>query len=114
MSDSVTIPHAEYERLRSAAEELGDIAAYDAARAALAECREELVPASFANRLMDGEHPVRVFREMRGLSHSCLAERSGVNRVQIVDIEAGRRHGSVLTLKRLADALDVIVDDLIA
>jgi mRNA interferase RelE/StbE len=35
------------------------------------------------------------------------------NRVQIADIEAGRKSGSVATLHKLAEALAVTVDDLI-
>ena len=49
----------------------------------------------------------------RGLSQSELARASGVNRVQIVDIEADRNSGSVRTLRKLADVLSVTVDDLI-
>ncbi|WP_249030804.1 helix-turn-helix transcriptional regulator [Roseinatronobacter thiooxidans] len=41
-----------------------------------------------------------------------LARRSGVNRIQIIDIEAGRKTGSAATLKKLAMALQVDMDDL--
>ena len=53
------------------------------------------------------------WREFRNLTQSDLARSSGVNRIQIVDIEAGRNNGSVRTLRRLAAALAVSVDDLI-
>ena len=56
---------------------------------------------------------MRVWREYRALSQSALARASGVSRVQIVEIEAGRNSGSVHTLRKLADALRVTVDDLI-
>ena len=65
MSEMVTITREEYRRLLSAAEDLADIAAYDRARAALAAGDDELVPAEFANRLITGESPVRVYREFR-------------------------------------------------
>jgi mRNA interferase RelE/StbE len=42
-----------------------------------------------------------------------LFETSGVNRVQIADIEAGRKSGSVETIRKLADALGVAMDDLV-
>ena len=98
----------------SAAEE--DHAAIQAAlavEARIARGEEELVPASVVDRLIDGEPPLRVWREFRDQSQAALARASGVNRVQIVDIEAGRSRGSVHTLRRLADALSVAVDDLI-
>ncbi|MBL3565799.1 helix-turn-helix transcriptional regulator, partial [Rhodovulum sulfidophilum] len=37
----------------------------------------------------------------------------GVNRVQIHEIETGKKNGSAQTLKKIADALGVTVDDLI-
>ena len=109
----VTIPKEENDRLRAAAEDLADISAYDRVRADLAAGREELIPAVFADRLIDGESPVRVFRELRGQTQSSLARASGVNRVQVADIEAGRSSGSVETMRRLAEALKVTIDDLV-
>ncbi|WP_260397842.1 helix-turn-helix transcriptional regulator [Sphingopyxis sp. JAI128] len=112
----VTIPQEEYDRLREAAEDLADLRAYDGAKAALAALaagEEELVPADYAKRLIAGESPLRVWRELRGLSQVGLGKASGVNRVQIADIEAGRGKGSVETVRKLADALGVAVDDLV-
>ena len=60
-----------------------------------------------------GESPVRVYRNLRGMTQTALAERSGVNRVQIADIEARRKTGSVETLRKLAAALGVTIDDLV-
>jgi transcriptional regulator with XRE-family HTH domain len=40
-----------------------------------------------------------------------VARQSGVNRIQIIDIEAGRKTGSAATLKKLATALQVDMDD---
>lgn len=114
LNDTVTIPRVEYETLRAAAETLADVRAYDAARLALDEGRDELVPEPFAARLLDGvEHPLTVFRELRGLSNAQLARASGVNRVQIRDIEAGRANGSARTVTALAEALNVDAGDLV-
>ena len=112
MTGTVTITRAEYDRLREAAEDLADLANYDRAKAALAAGEDELIPAEYVDRMTDGESPVRVFRDLRGLSQTALAAASGVNRVQIADIEAGRKTGSVATLRKLADALSVTLDDL--
>lgn len=113
MNKMVTIPREEYDRLREAAEDLADLRAYDGAKAALAAGEEELVPADFAKRLIAGESPLRIWRELRGLSQVGLGKAAGVNRVQIADIEAGRGKGSVETARKLADALGVRVDDLV-
>lgn len=53
-----------------------------------------------------------MFRDLRGLSQTALAAASGVNRVQIADIDADRKTGPVVTLRKLADALAVTLDDL--
>ncbi|UOM37176.1 helix-turn-helix transcriptional regulator [Acuticoccus sp. I52.16.1] len=111
--EMVSIPRAEYERLRTLAEDHADIVEADQALAALRRGEDVALPGEFARRLFDGESPLKVFREFRGLSGSALAERSGVNRVQILDIEAGRSVGSVATLAKLARALDVTIDDLV-
>ncbi|HWJ87564.1 MAG TPA: helix-turn-helix transcriptional regulator [Pelagibacterium sp.] len=113
MTDTVTIPRAEYDRLRAIAEDVADSAAFDRVVARLARGEEEAVPAAFANRIIDGDSPLRVYREYRGLTQVALAEASGVNRVQIADIEAGRKSGSVGTVRKLAVALNVAVDDLV-
>ena len=94
-------------------DDLADLRAYGGAKAALAAGEEELVPAEFAKRLIAGESPLRVWRELRGLSQVKLGAVSGVNRVQIADIEAGRGKGSVETVRKLADALGVRLDDLV-
>lgn len=112
MNKMVTIPQDEYDRLREAADELSDLRVYDGVKADLASGADELVPAEFAKRLIAGESPLRVYRDLRGLTQQGLAEASRVNRVQIADIEAGRSTGSVATLRKLADALDVAIDDL--
>lgn len=93
------------------AEDLVDPRAFDSAKAALAA--GELVPADYAKRLIAGESPLRVWRELSGLSQVKLGTGSGVNRVQIAEIEAGRGKGSVETVRKLAEALGVRVDDLV-
>lgn len=49
-----------------------------------------------------------------GLTQAALAERSGVKRVTVAEIETGRKQGSIATLRALADALGVSLDDLAA
>ena len=113
MNETVTTPRAEYDRLCAIEEEFEDIQAALAVEARIASGEEELLPAQMVDRLIDGEFPLRVWREYRQCSQSALARASGVNRVQIVEIEPGRNNGSVHTLRKLADALRVTVDDII-
>jgi DNA-binding XRE family transcriptional regulator len=112
MNEMVTITREEYQRLVAAAEELADIGAYDRVSSALAAGDEELIPSEFADRLVAGESPVRVYRDLRDMTQVALSEASGVNRVQIANIESGAKRGSIDTLRKLADALRVTLDDL--
>lgn len=101
MNAMVTIPKEEYDRLLYAVEDLADLQSFDRTKAMLVAGEDELIPAEFADRILDGEHPLRVYRDLRGLTQAELAQTSGVNRVYIAAIKA------------LADALAVTVDDLI-
>jgi len=113
MGEMITIPLDEYKALKLAAEGLADLSAYDRAMAAIAHGEEELIPADYAKRMIAGESPLRVWRDYRGLTQVALAMKSGVNRVQIADIEAGRNSGSIDTVRKLAGALGVAIDDLV-
>jgi DNA-binding XRE family transcriptional regulator len=111
--DMVIVPAAEYARLVETAEMVEDVAAFDEARKKLATGGEELVPAEVANRLLEGESPIRVWREHRGFSGEALAARAGITQAYLSQIETGKREGSVSTMKNIAGALGVTVDDLV-
>lgn len=114
MTETVTIPRDEFERLVAIAEDKADEEAVRAFDAALARGEEELVPAEIVDRLLAGEHPLKVWREYRGFTQTALAAASGVHRVVIADIESGRKRGSLDAHVKLARALGLLVDDLIA
>lgn len=113
MGEMITIPLEEYKALKIAADDLDDLRAYDRAKAALENGDEELLPAAYVGRIIAGENPLRVWRDVRGMTQMALADASGVNRVQIANIESGIKAGSVATVKKLADALNITVDELI-
>lgn len=113
MGEMISIPLEEYRSLQAAAEQLADLQAYDRALVQLANGDEEPLPSEFVKRMLSGESPLRIWREFRGLTQTALAEASNVNRVQIADIESGRKSGSIETVKKLADALGITLDELI-
>jgi DNA-binding XRE family transcriptional regulator len=73
---------------------------------------QERVPAEVVARLVASENPVKVWREHRSLSQRALAERAGLNFAYLSQIETGARRGPIATLKKLAAALDLDLDDL--
>ncbi|MBF0283995.1 MAG: helix-turn-helix transcriptional regulator [Magnetococcales bacterium] len=103
------LPYAEFQSLMEELEELRDAAAFGAARAR----REEGFPGAVAQRLLNGESPVKVFREHRGLTQAALAQQCGVAPATISQLESGKRSLSVETLKALARALQVDADMLL-
>lgn len=107
------IPYGEYERLLEAAESLEDIRDYDAVKRAVENGSEELVPSDVAEKLLNGENPVRVWRKHRGLSVSALAAACGLTASAVSQIENNKRSPSIEKLKAIAAALNVEVDDVI-
>ena len=80
MNETVTIPKVEYDRLCALEEDFADIAAALAVEARIGSGEEELIPAGVVDRLIDGDPPLRVWREFRNLTQAGLARASGVNR----------------------------------
>ena len=116
------IPAAAYESLMEAIAAVdpaagidtteNEIALYDEAKHRLAAGDDELVPEEVADRLMADENPIKVWREYRNMSGRELAERSTLSAAYVSQLESGERKGSIQTLKKLAGALGVSVDDL--
>ena len=105
------VPRAEYEALRDAID--GDAMDATIIRSVLEDPDQELVPFELVERIADGEHPVRVWRNYRGMKAGELATIANVAASYLSDIENGKKPGSVKAMKRIADALNVTVDDLI-
>ena len=99
------MPLDEYEELPEA------LADAEAMRRVRDDPDEEDVPVAFARRMWNGESPVRVWREMRGMNATRLAA-ANVSRSYLSAIERGTKRGSVDALKRLAAALGVGIEDL--
>ena len=106
------LPEADYRALLEAKEESNDLAAVREFDARLARGDEELIPAEYVNRMLDGENKIRVWREYRGLTVKALAEAAGVTPAYLSQIETGAREGTLATLKKLSAALCVTIDDI--
>ncbi len=103
------IPIELYERLASLLEDADDAALFDSLRAADDGFR---IPAQVAHALLDGEQPIKVWREYRGLTQEALAAQAGISTAYLCQIETRKRVGALKTLKGIANALGVALDDL--
>jgi DNA-binding XRE family transcriptional regulator len=108
-----------------AGEDAGDIAAVGAARAVDADFAakvaaergspvETTVPLQVVKAKLEGAQPLKAWREHRGITQTELASRSAVARDLIAQIETKKKKGSVRTLDRLACALCIPIEALIA
>ncbi|MGA2772422.1 MAG: helix-turn-helix transcriptional regulator [Bryobacteraceae bacterium] len=93
-------------------EMLADVRAYDAAKGRLERGEDELIPLEITERRLAGESPVRIWRDHRALTQEALAKVSKVSRAMIAAIEAGHKTGGIATLKKLAPALNVDLENL--
>lgn len=108
------VPIDEYKLLLEKAEELDDVSSFDRAIYELDVGNDELIPADIAKKLIaKKENPMKVWREFRGMTQGRLAEQAGISQGQVALIEGGKREGTVAVLKKLANALNVDLDDLV-
>lgn len=62
------LPYEDYLHLVEQAELLEDIMDFDQISAAIERGDEELIPAEVVIAILDGQHPIKVWREYRGLT----------------------------------------------
>ena len=116
-TDTVTLTRAEYEALIERIEDAEDNAFLDSVEAREREigkeaARADYLPAELVRRLIDGEHPFRVWRAHRGLSREALAAAAEIAPGYLSEIEKRRKPGSFGALAKLAAELHVSLDDL--
>ena len=100
----VLVPIERYNQLLADLEMLKDVRDFRSAKAV----DEETFPAEVINRLiLNEENPIKVYREYRELTQKQLADKVGIQRAYLAEIETGRKSGSAKTLKAIAEALDV-------
>lgn len=105
----IVLTQAEYEAL---IEDAGD-------RALLSEARANdrgapLMPADLLKASLDGTlHPLTAWRKAAGLTQAELAERAGLRKATVSDIEGGKIDPRLSSLRALAAALGVDIDDIV-
>ena len=108
------LPYQDYLNMAAKAEMLEDIRAFDQVKKVLAEGREELLPSEIVYAILDGENPVRVWRQYRNLTQQEVAAKAGISTAYLSQLETGKRAGTLRVLSAIARVLDVDVDDLLS
>jgi DNA-binding XRE family transcriptional regulator len=109
----VVLRRSAYDALIEAVEDTLDARALADVRAREASGEAEYVPIKLADRIFAGEHPVRVWREYRGLTLGALAKMADIAPSYLSEIEAGKKPGSARALAAIAKALRVDMEDLL-
>jgi len=104
------LPYEEYLRLRELDEISREVHRF---KKALAQGQEELIPQEYADRLIEGENPVRVWRTYRGITQADLAKKVSISVPYLSQIEHEERTASTGVLKKIAKILAVTLDDLV-
>jgi DNA-binding XRE family transcriptional regulator len=106
------LPYDLYLQLVDDAEMLEDVRLYDEAKQAI-DADEERVPAELVYAILDGDNPVKLWREYRDLSLKELADKVGISTAYLSQIETGKRTGSAETLRAIANAMHISLDDIV-
>jgi DNA-binding XRE family transcriptional regulator len=105
------VPIDVWKRVARLIEDLDDEALFEQAKANDDGSR---VPAAVLDAELAGAHPIRAWREYRGLTQDALSEASGISKPYLSQIECGKRDGSTKVLSAISKALNVPVGLLIA
>ena len=90
-----------------------DVQDYDSVKAALEHGDDELVPSEVIYAILDGENPIKIWREYRGLSKPDMAERVGISVPYLSQLETNKRKGSLNVLMAIAKVLRVSLDHIV-
>jgi DNA-binding XRE family transcriptional regulator len=107
------LPYEAYLQLAEDAEMLQDIRDYDRVKAEIEQGEQEVIPGEVVNALLDGENPVKVWREFRLLTQQQLATAVGISAPYLSQIEKNRRTGTLEVLTAIAKELQVTLDDIV-
>jgi DNA-binding XRE family transcriptional regulator len=106
------IPYKEDLRLVAEAEMSQDISDYDDALQAVQQ-GEETIPSEVVYAILEGDNPIRVWRQYRGLTQAQLAQVAEISTPYLSQIESGKRTGTPEVLSAIAKALGLALDDIL-
>lgn len=71
---------------------------------------DDVLPDEILDALAEGgESAIRILRKYRGLTQKDLAEKAGISRPYLTEIETGKKDGSLRAMRSLAAVLKVDV-----
>lgn len=114
--ETAILPRREYEALVAKAgeadENIGTARLIARARKEIAT-GVPLIPKEFVDRIANGENALRVLREWRDVTQLYLSFKTNIGQGYLSDLENGRRKGTTVAMKKIAEVLNVPLDLLV-
>jgi transcriptional regulator with XRE-family HTH domain len=107
------LPYEIYLQLIEKVEMLEDIQDYDNIKASLENGEMETIPSEVVYSILDGDNPIKVWREYRGLSQQQLAKAAGISVPYVSQLETNKRKGSLDVLSIIAKILNLTIENII-
>ena len=73
----------------------------------------EIFPDTLVGKLLSDKNKIRIWRKYRRLTQQELGNQAGVSKEYISMLESGKRTGNIETIKKLASALEVQIEDIV-
>lgn len=105
--------HSNWNVIIDRLEDAEDRAAVRASQARKAGGKDDALPVALYCKIRAGEHPVRIWRQHRGLGLNALARAAGISAPYLSEIENRTKPGSAAALKKIAQTLAIDLDELI-
>lgn len=110
----VIMSRDEYDRLIAAGEDAADAETARRTLEDIASGAENLLSESELDEFIAAKTPLAFWRKKRSLTQDELARRAGVAQGFLSEIETGQKPGTPSTLKKIANALNIRIDDLVS
>ncbi len=107
------IPMNDYLKMSEIMENYEDILSIEKAKLAIQSGEDELIPLAIMERLVSEESNLKVWREYRNLSPKQLSQQTGIGVSTISKIENNKQSLDIAKVKKIADVLDLDVEDLV-
>jgi DNA-binding XRE family transcriptional regulator len=110
----VILSRDEYDRLIAAGEDATDARTARRVIDDVASGAETVLSESELEELLEAKTPLAFWRKRRGMTQASLAKATGLAQGFLSEIESGQKPGTPATLKKIAEALGIKIDDLIS
>jgi DNA-binding XRE family transcriptional regulator len=110
----VILSRDEYDRLIAAGEDAADAKRARRAIKNIESGAEAVLTDSELDEFLAAKTPLAFWRKKRGMTQADLAKATGIRQGFLSEIESGQKPGSPATLKKIAQALSIKIDDLVS